>query len=279
MATDTAAARPPVPPHDPATDPYFYGWRHVARRRPDGTEYTERVPLTERDILFPQEDDFVVTNDAHDDALAYLKAAFRWRLAGRPGALVLSDHRIDFQVEGWEPLGPDVAVLFDAGPLDRLNATYPLRDKGARAALVIEVTSPSTRNTDLDAKVDAYYEVGVPLYVIADLRATAAGPDVRFIAYRATADGPVRLASADRSRVWLPDLDLWLTARGDRFVCLEPDEREIGDYQTVARQAQEAEARARAEKSRADAAEQRVQDLEAELARLRGGNPLTTPNT
>lgn len=275
MATDTAPARP----GDPAADPYFYGWRYVARRRPDGTEYREQVPLSERDILFPQEDDFVVTNDAHDDALAYLKAAFRWRLAGRPGALVLSDHRIDFQVAGYEPLGPDVAVLADAGPLDRLNATYPLRDKGARPVLVVEVTSPSTRNTDLDAKVDAYYGVGVPLYVVADLRATAAGPDVRFLAYRAAADGPVRLASADRSRVWLPDLELWLTARGDQLVCLEPDQREVGDYQTVARRAQEAEARADAERRRADTAERRIKDLEAELARLRDGNTPNTPNT
>jgi len=241
-----------------AKDPYFYGWREVSTVGEDGTQKWERIPLTEWDVLHPQEDDFIVQNDIHNDICLYLKNVFRWRLAGRPGALVLQDHRIDWQTADLIPHGPDIVVLFDSPPWDRSKGTYPVRDKGAKPVLVVEVTSPSTRNKDIDEKVTEYFLAGIPLYAIVDVRSDEAGVEIRLLAYRPTPEGPVRVLSAEPNRVWLPELNLWLASEGDQAVCLEPSGTPVGDYVTVARLAEEAEARAAAAEARATAAEVRA---------------------
>ena len=60
----TAPARPVA---DVAADPYFYGWRFVARPRPDGTVERVQVPLTAEDVLHPQEEDFIVQTSEHQN--------------------------------------------------------------------------------------------------------------------------------------------------------------------------------------------------------------------
>src|SRR5215468_2145903 len=102
----TATRHPPVP-----SDPYRYGWRYVRVKHPDGTESFDQVPLTLEDVLFPEEGDFIVQTDWHDSDRAYLKAVSRQRLADHPTALVLSDCRVDFNIPGVKPLGPDLAVF------------------------------------------------------------------------------------------------------------------------------------------------------------------------
>ena len=299
MATATQAPTVPVPA---ARDPFFYGWRMVPSLRDDGTQKWDQVPLTEWDVLHPQEDDFIVQNDVHNDICMYLKNAFRWRLADRPGALVLQDHRVDWQTAGLIPHGPDIVVLFDSLPWDRHRGTYPVRDQGARPVLVVEVTSPSTRNKDLDEKVTDYFLAGIPLYAIVDVRTKEVEADIRLLAYRPSPEGPLRILSPEPNRVWLPDLNLWLATEGDQVVCLEPSGTPVGDYLAVARMAAEADARASAaermaaaekaraeaatalaaeQKARADEAALKIAELEAELRRLRGdSNPNTsTPNS
>lgn len=299
----------PVATHGPrAQDPWFYGWRFVTRTRPDGTTYDEQVPLTSEDVLHPQEGDFIVTNDAHDQICDYLKGVFRWRLRGRPGALVLKDHRIDWQRAGLLPHGPDVTVFADAPAWNRHRATYPVGDMGATPLLVIEVTSPSTRNKDLNEKVAHYARAGIPQYVIIDPQEDDTGWQVSFLDYRPGPTVAVRQLSAEPNRVWLPAVELWLAAEGDEIVCLLPDGTPVDDFpevmaelQTVRaeRDALEAErnsiaaerdavaaerdvvaAERDAERRRADAEaaaradmEQKFKQMEAELRRLRGGNP------
>jgi Uma2 family endonuclease len=301
--TPTEPAAPTPATHGPrAADPWFYGWRYVRRTRPDGTTYSEQVPLTSWDVLHPQEDDFIVANDAHDRIRLYLKAVFRWRLADRPGGwLVLGDHRVDWQTAGLIPHGPDVTVLSGSGPWDPHRGTYPVRDMGATPALVVEITSPSTREKDLDEKVTHYWRAGVPQYVIIDSREEDAGWQVVFLAYTPGPSGPVRAVLREPNRAWLPALDLWLAAEGDQVVCLLPDGTPVGDFTEAMRELQAAERRAEAERrradaerrradeerrlreaerrradaeqQRADAAERRTNELEAELRRLRGENP------
>jgi hypothetical protein len=287
--------RPEPPWH---ADPYFYGWRMVERRREDGSTFWEQVPLTEWDVLHPQEGDFIVQNDIHNEICAYLKYAFRWRLAGRPRALVLSDHRIDWQVPGVDPHGPDITVLFNSPPWDPHRGTYPVRDMGADPRLVVETTSPSTRRVDLHDKVNDYKRASVPLYVIVDQGTLETSPGLTLIAYQLTQQRYERVPLDEHNRLWLEDLQLWLAIEGDHVVCLEPDGTPIGDYLTVAKMAQEAEARAEAERQRAEAEktraeaekaraeeekqraeaekaraevlQKRMEEMEAELRRLRG---------
>jgi colicin import membrane protein len=139
----------------PGLDRFRYGWRYVRVVRPDGTEEFEQVPLTLEDVLHPKVGDFIVQSDPHDCDRAYLKAVSKARLEGDRTAIVLSDCRVDFNIPGVEPLGPDLAVFL--GVRRRLMwSTFDVAEEGARPALVAEVTSPETRINDVELKVDYY---------------------------------------------------------------------------------------------------------------------------
>src|SRR5438874_620736 len=97
-------------PVDP-NDRFAYGWRYVKQVQPDGAEKLVQVPLTLEDILHPQEEDFRVLSDLHDEDCRYLKSVFKARLADDPHALVLSDCRVSWDPTGVIGYGPDVAVF------------------------------------------------------------------------------------------------------------------------------------------------------------------------
>jgi len=172
VSKDRASKSPRVPPK---SDPYRYGWRYVRVRRPDGTVDFDQVPLVLEDLLHPEVDDFIVQNSAHHDDRGYLKMVFKARLKPDPGAVVLSDCRVDWNIPGVRPLGPDVAVFFGVERDRNYDwATFNVAAEKARPALVIEVTSRNTRKNDLGIKVDYYRRAGVPLYVIADVKGRGA---------------------------------------------------------------------------------------------------------
>ena len=102
---------PPKRPRD-ESDPFRLGWRYVRVQQPDGTETIDQVPLTEEDVLFPEEGDFIVQTDFHSVDINYLKVVFNARLAHVPNARALCDCRVDWNVPGLRPLGPDIAVFF-----------------------------------------------------------------------------------------------------------------------------------------------------------------------
>src|SRR5947209_6054792 len=114
-------------------DPYRYGWRYVKVIGPDGTETLDQVPLTLEDVLFPEEEDFIVQTDAHDDDLGYLKSVFKSRLAGDPHSVVLSDCRVDWGLAGVRPLGPDIAV-FHGVEHRKIWSTMEVKAEHARPA-------------------------------------------------------------------------------------------------------------------------------------------------
>jgi Uma2 family endonuclease len=222
-----------------ANDPYFYGWRYVEKKRDDGTVFSERVPLTEWDVLHPQEDDFIMITEPHERICGYLADVIRDHLANHPGAHVLVDHRVDWQVPGIEPHGPDLTVLFDSPPWGRTQeGTYFVRDMGAKPVCVIEVTSPSTRSVDLGDKVREYCAVGIPLYVIVDVVTEGDELDIRLLAFRPSPSGSEQIALPDETRVWIPQVDLWIALGRDSIVCLDKKLKEIGDFSEQRRKAE-----------------------------------------
>ncbi len=154
----------------------------------------------------------------------------------------------------------------------------------ARPALIIEITSPETRENDLERKVAHYARAGVAQYVIVDHIGRGGVRRLRLRDYRLEA-GAYRLHPADAAgRVHLAIADLWLRVEGDHVVCYDEHGVAFGDYATVVQQAaaaaeqarQEAAARIQAEElarqeavARAEV-EVRLRALEAELRRLRG---------
>ncbi|MCS6937911.1 MAG: Uma2 family endonuclease [Roseiflexaceae bacterium] len=281
--THTTIHPPPASDTPPVEDPFRYGWRLVPRPTPEDPHYFEQVPLTLEDVLHPEVGDFIVHSDRHETDRMYLTAVLRARLEEPGAAIVLSDVRIAWDVPDLRPHGPDVAVI--PGVRERQNwSTFDVAVEGARPALIIEITSPETREIDLERKVEHYARAGVAQYVIVDDLSRGRERRLRLLDYRLEA-GKYRLHPPDAmGRVHLVIADLWLGVEGDHVVCYDERGKAFGDYAAVVRRAaeaeeqaqREAEARAAAEaqaqreaEARA-AAEKRLRALEEELRRLRG---------
>ena len=155
-------------PVDPR-DPFPYGWRNVRKGGRNGLERMIRVPLALEDILHPQEEDFRLLSDSHTEDCYYLRGAFRTALADTQGAIVLNDCRVAWDRAGDYGHGPDCAVIFKVRKKKDWS-TFNVVKERTKPALIVEVTSPSTRSTDLVDKVREYAEQKVPHYVIADAR-------------------------------------------------------------------------------------------------------------
>jgi colicin import membrane protein len=256
----------------PESDPFRYGWRYMWKEGPNGQPKRVQVPLTPEDVLHPQEDDFIVQNPAHEEDCHYLKAVLESHLVGRPGVVIYRDMRIDWGVAGIEPHGPDLAVLENVPEnLPRQLGTLRVRECGARPLLVIEVTSPTTREGDLDEKIVEYDLAGVPFYAIVDRRFRTQREELRLLAYRATEQGYVRVKLDPRGRLFLEPISLWLEIEDHNLVCRDAQGQRLLEYQEAVQvyraevQARK-EAEARAEQERVRAEQERAR-AEQERAR------------
>ncbi len=248
-------------------DPWYIGWRYERREGLDGEETIERVPLRSEDLLYPQEGDVIVENPAQEDICAYLLGAVFQQLADQPGTIFLHDCRVDWGVTGVQPLCPDFSVFDNVHvPWDRNRGTFQVAALGARPLLVIEVTSPATRDFDLDNKVDLYLRANIPFYAIVDPRPHAGGGrEVRLIGFQMNATNPrgyYRVPCDDRGRLWVEPIRLWLAGEGDHAVCFNERGDRLIDLPESLRATREAI-------MRAEAAEARLKEMEAELQRLR----------
>jgi colicin import membrane protein len=251
----------PVPGSE--ADPFRYGWRYVTVKQSDGRVELEQVPLTLEDLLFPEEGDFAVQYPSHINDCRYLMMVFQTKLAGDPEALVLHDCRVDWNLPGVRPLGPDIAVFLGV-PNDFDRGTLGLFKDAAIPVLVVEVTSPDTRKNDFGIKKDYYHRAGVPVYIIVDARPGPKGRRVKLHGFRQSPEGYEPLPLDDQGRLWVEPMGLWLAIADRRVVCIDGETGEpIGDY------GEQVQARIEAEARFAEA-EARILELEAEIRRLRG---------
>lgn len=283
-----------VPVPVPTTEnPFALGWRCR-----DGGEVV--LPLSAQDLLWQEEGDQIVTSDHHDQDMKYLAEVLRWRVLGKPGLRVFSDHCIDFQAPGLGIIGPDVILLNgEPRPWDGSKGTFPVRDMAARPLYTFEVTSPGTRPRDLKERLDQYYRAGVPVYILIDPPYGGGKRPQDVVAFQAGPTGYERLPARADGRVWVEAAEVWVGLEDTRLVCYLPGGERIPDavstrghlafaHQQLAAargRAEEAAGRAEAqrqradaEKARADEAARKVAELEAELRRLRGAPNPNTPN-
>ena len=120
MSTVSKSRGPKRRPAVSEPDPFRYGWRYVLKAKPVGKELFDQVPLTLEDVLHPEVGDFIVQTDGHDNDCMYLKMTAKRQLKDDPTAAVLSDCRVDWNIPGVRPLGPDLARLFRGKPPHRL---------------------------------------------------------------------------------------------------------------------------------------------------------------
>jgi Uma2 family endonuclease len=291
----------------PPPDPFRLGWRYVTRRDAKGKEILEQIPLTEWDVLHPQEGDFIVQNEAHTRDCVFLKISLEHALKQRPHIKVTLDHRIDWQQPGVLPHGPDIVVLGNVQKdWDPERGTFPVRDMDAEVLLVIEVTSPTTRKFDVGKKIREYHKAKIPFYMIVDNRKRKGRPPSEIIGYQAGAerfelmppdsedglfiptvnlyfkidDGRVRVFDKHKRRIPEPlemdDMVKEAVQREEAALLKVREERERAEQekQRAEQEKQRAEQekqRADLEKQRADLAEERIRELEARL-KLRQGN-------
>jgi hypothetical protein len=255
-----SAARTTRPPK---SDPYRYGWRYVKKIRRDGTVDLVQVPLTLEDVLHPQEGDVIPEKPLQERDAEYMRPIFRQRAARLPGGHYLADCLIDWGVPGIRHHSPDLSVFRGVTRPPPLElGLFPLFDSGGRCVLLVEIVSPHTRENDVVHKLREYHQVRVPLYVLID-QEIEGGPR-QLVGYRYTPRRYVRMRLNRQGRLLLRPLGLWLGLEDGRAVCYDAETGErLGDY-TEMEQARYAEREARL------AAEQRIQELEAELRRARG---------
>jgi Putative restriction endonuclease len=268
MSTIEGSRVEPVP-GSPA-DPFRYGWRYVSVKQADGRVEVEQVPLTLEDLLFPEEGDQTVQFPSHVNDCFYLKAVFETRLAGDLEAVVLADCRVNYNIPGVRPLGPDISVFLGV-PRDFDRGTLGLAEDAATPVLVVEVTSPDTRKNDFGIKKDFYHRAGVPLYVIVDARPGPKGRRVKLHGFQHSPEGYTPLPLDEEGRLWVEPLTLWLTIADGRVVCIDGETSDpIGGYGEQVQARIDAEARSADAEARNRELEAQVQELHAELRRLRG---------
>jgi hypothetical protein len=259
-----------------AQEPFYYGWRYVRQRYPNGREVVEQVPLTREDVLYPQEEDFVTHTDDHERFCIYLYNVLCGLFLSHPTTVVLHDVLVDWNVPGMKPLGPDIAVIFDVR--ERRNwSTFDVVEEGTGPALIIEVASPKTRDIDLLDKVQLYDQADVPYYFIVDSLERKGVLTRRLLGYQLKPDGYAALIPNERGWLWMEPVGLWLGIREQEVECYDRQGKKIEDHVGVLiayaaeQQARaDAEARANAEQQARADAEARIAELEAELRRLRG---------
>jgi colicin import membrane protein len=242
---------PPAPPPDP--DPFRYGWRIVVDKI---NERTLKVPLTLEDVLHPQEGDFIVNSDIHHLIVAYLRGGLRLEFDGRKGWVVLGDTRVDWQSRyGWVH-GPDLALFsgFKGGWTEH-DGTFFVKRTKSKSELVMEVTSSTTRGNDYGLKLREYFLVGVPRYIIIDVPDSKDRGAIQLFGYKAGKTQFEPWAPDDKGRLFLGVADLWLSCAGMEVFLEDRAGRRLPGYVESVR--------------RYTAAEQRIHELEAEIAKLK----------
>ncbi len=267
-------------PVDP-NDRFAYGWRYVEQHDADGSLRSVKIPLTLEDILHPQEEDFRLNNDPHIEDCTYLRGVFKSQVRDVPGAQVLTYCRVAWDAAGKCGHGPDNAVIFNVRAYQEWG-TFNVVEEGTKPALIVEITCPSTRSTDLVDKVKEYAEQGVPHYVIADARFRKGVRAIKLIDYHLNdTTGEYESMPADEhDRVWLPEVDLWLGSEDGLLACYDAAGKRKGNYSEVESEREEA-VRAAVEHEQAlikaeaknSALEARIRELEQQIQR-RNGNHL-----
>jgi len=254
-------------------DPFRLGWRYVQRTLADGEVEYDQIPLTLEDLLFPEEYDHAMNHPAHAEDCFYLYGCLKILMAEIPRSLVLVDCRVDFDIPGVRPLGPDVAVFLDA-PEGWSAATLYVGQFDVRPVLVVEVTSPDTRPQDFDRKMDFYDRGRVPCYVIVDSEYhQGVRHNVRLVGFRHAPDGYEPIPLDDQGRLFVEPLNLWLTIEDDRVRLINGQDGRLIDtpvdlYRTreiAQAEAQTAKVEAEIANAQAQTAQAKVQTLEAEV--------------
>lgn len=212
------------------------------------TTTTQTRLAAPRTVIYPTRDGRPMgETDKHRELMAYLIAALKIHFAGQPNVYI-SGNNFVFWEEGQSKsrVSPDTYVVFGAEM--RLRDSYfAWQEGGLLPDVVFEVTSRATQREDLETKLPLYEQVlKTPEYFLFDPTGDYLRP--RLQGYRLENGRYVRLELVN-DRLHSERLGLDLVQEGETLRLLNPATGEV--LPTALEQAE------------------RLQDAEAELARLR----------
>ena len=131
---------------------------------------TTTLPIQQQTpVIYPSEDGEPLA-ESYDHLYAILVTleVLRQYLIGRQ-ATVLGDQFLYYsQARPRMRVAPDVMVIFNVEPGGRDN--YKVWEEGPVPSVIFEMTSPSTRNQDMEMKKGLYEQIGVEEYWLFDPR-------------------------------------------------------------------------------------------------------------
>ncbi len=265
--------RSDVPAEDlpPPDDIFFYGWRFV-EHRVNGTTATARMPLTREDVLHPQPEDRVSQNKKHFELCNDLYDGMKAHVAHEQGTVVLHDMLIHWGIEDLKH-APDLAVIrgvkkfFEEGIFD-------FQESQGYVVLLLEVTSPSTWDTDVDGKripnkVQEYAQAGAAIYILIHAVKWVEGCPPPIIVYLLGADGEYHEQTADaRGWYWIEPLQVWIGPYQDWVAWYDKDENKLNTHveSEQARKFAEDKARLAEDKVREEAEARKLAEEKSRLA-------------
>jgi Uma2 family endonuclease len=142
-------------------DPFFYGYRWVG---------DEQVPLTEEDLLDPQENDYVSEHTWHHWVVRKLCEILEELFVSRnqTDVLVGGNLKMLWRDSKVRKVAPDVVVIPGVEDPAQGRKSFDEQKEGTRPVFVLEVTSESTAPTDFKKKPGIYQRAQVEEYFVLD---------------------------------------------------------------------------------------------------------------
>ncbi len=285
MATPTL----PIIAVDPARvveeDKFYYGHRLVEDVDEHGRYDMRYVPLAEDDFLNPQHGDHFVQGTVHRGDLTSIRGSIRYALCQRTDLTVFSELKMEWPDPSWDSPAPDVSVVPNVQKPEQPREEFYVSAEGTQPALIVELTSPRFLRFDLYRKVFIYQQAGVDEYIIIDsgLREGRNSVDYTVAGYQLDNNRYRPIQPDEDGFVLSQVVNLLFGPSADRqtFLVLDADTRTriLSDWERAEAETQRAEAahqarilaeqRVKRAVAARQSAEQRLRELEAELARLR----------
>ncbi len=148
-----------------AEDPFFYGYRWVG---------DEQVPLTEDDLLDPQEGDHVSEHTLHQSVVRKLCEILEelFVVRQRLDVLVGGNLKMLWRDPRIKKVAPDVVVIPGIDDPRKGRKSFDEKKERARPVFVLEVTSEATAKTDVGKKPRIYQQAAVAEYFVLDTLVT-----------------------------------------------------------------------------------------------------------
>ncbi len=246
-------------------DPFYYGWREVPHRLPDGSLRFEREPLSAEDILDPRPGDVMIQGTLHWDCAKDLHNRFEVYFLDDPTTAVFADLKMCWGIPGLKEPAPDLAIVPGVRDKHANRSSFDVPAEGTKPCLILEVMSPRYEEGDDTEKVKIYQRAGIPEYLIVKPYNDRSERSFSVTGYRLV---------AGVYRPWAPDPDGYFCSQtvGVRVRAL-PDgsDIEVLDAKTghPLHDLQQTELERRRQAARAQAEAARAQEAESEVLRLR----------